>query len=302
METFDLWFGRVANGFTVLAALIAIAGVLWAVLGRAKLSVQIRSSGGPEPSLSLFLISIGSSPILNLQVGGGSLLRDGRSSHGGDFVNLAELNIERGFVLEVFDPSQTKFNSDPRENEFRFEIRPGEAAYVRISWKSPLFAWRRASQTYVWTPTDRYSGEGPRLLRGRREREFVSGIQRAWVEENVSATDGTSPPKAIPAADETFDGLLAASLFPSVVGFGASWQGELWESTNHLLDAFADKNSSRCQVLIVDVAAAPRLVDRFGLSTFPTFRTFIDGKQVASHDGLSSYRDVEKSFLEALHR
>lgn len=90
MDSFDVWFGRIANGLTILAAIIAIAGVVWAIRSRAKLGVRTLVSPGLVPNLTLVVTSDGSNPVRNLELIAATLTPHGFAMSGGDIATQSE--------------------------------------------------------------------------------------------------------------------------------------------------------------------------------------------------------------------
>lgn len=302
MENFLFWFGLVANAVTVLAGLIAIAGVVWAILGRARLSVTHSIGQWLAPSLTVAITSTGSNPVRDLEINAGTLDDNNFSVSGGDLGTRAALNRGEALTVVGYEPREYSFGSGPRNGEFRFEIRPGEGFYVNVQWRSPVFPWRRSSRTYSWPPTRRYSSEAPKELKGRNEIRFLKRTRDA-------ALDRTSPSfvarrranaQAIVATDESFDGLVAGHKGPVVVGFGPTWQGKGWEDVQRVLDAFAARYAPRVKVLVVNVDLCPALAVRYDNDVVPIFRVFVEGKVAKSHDGAPLLPELERKFAEYL--
>lgn len=296
MDSFDLWFGRIANGLTILAAVIAIAGVVWAVRSRARLRVRSMRSPGLVPSLTLIVTSDGSNPVRNLELIAGSLTPSGFSMSGGDIAKLSELGGGETLIVEAFDPRQNTFSSAPRPNERRWEISSDEGFYLQTRWQHPLLPWRRASRAYVWTTPRRFGDEDPEMLSGRAERAFLKRTQDPALNPTLPSFVAPTRLAATVATDETFDAIVSAYPGVTIVGFGPTWQGEHWLAVRRLLDVFAARNSKNVQVLIVNVDEAPALSSRFQTNIVPTFKALLQGKVVAERDGIASYRDLEETF------
>lgn len=296
IHSFDLWFGRVANTLTILAAFIAIAGVIWAIRSRARLSVLTTSWEMLTPQITFRIASVGSNPLRDIEVIGGQLTRDSFSTRGDGIARRAELARADVLVIDVTDPTETHHSSPPRNNEFRWDIRPDEGFYIQVTWRSPLFSWRRSSRTYVWSWLDRYGGQEPHVLKGRSEIDFLTNTRDP---KNDALSDVFSPTKKVeahPATDETFDDLLAAYRGITLVGFGPSWQGEHWMNVQRALTAYAAHHQGQVQVLTVTTDQTPRLSSEYDTNIVPTFKAFRDGVVVRTLDGLRSYKDLETTF------
>lgn len=296
MDSFDLWFGRIANGLTILAAVIAIAGVVWAVRSRARLGVRSMRSPGLVPSLTLIVTSDGSNPVRNLELIAGSLTPSGFSMVGGDVATLSELGSGETVLVEAFDPQQTTFSDGARPNERRWEISSDEGFYLQARWQHSLLPWRHASRTYAWTTPRRFGDEDPEMLHGRAERAFLKRTQDPALNPTLPSFIAPTREGATVATDETFDAIVSAYPGVTIVGFGQTWQGEHWFAVRRVLDVFAARNSRNVRVLIVNVDEAPALSSRFNTNIVPTFKALLDGKVVAERDGILSYRDLEATF------
>lgn len=290
-----LVFAFVANVITVVAGLVAILGVLWAVLGRAKLTVSTDVNPGLTPSLALRVSSTGSNPVHDVELAVGALDDNGFALWGDGAGRRPALNRGEALTVAAFGDGTTSYGSAPIEGEHRHQMKAGEGFYVTVQWRSPLFPWRRESRTYVWPPALRFASRQPTLLRWRAESRF---FERAHDPKNNSARPGFSrpkwaPPPATVATDATFDALVAEHKGPVLVGFGPAWQGQFWRDVQRMLHAFAANYASRVKVLIVTIEDCPDTASRYPSGTFPHFKVFRDGQVVASHDGAGSMPEVE---------
>ncbi|MGY1551402.1 thioredoxin family protein [Microbacterium sp. A588] len=302
MESFDTWFGRVANSLTILAAIIAIAGVVWAVRSRAKLKVTSSSWPSLVPSITFHISSDGSNPVRNLDVVGGQLTPHDFSMHGDAIVRRPELHRGEHVLVDVFDPAETHHSDPPRANEYRWEIHPDEGFYMQVRWQSPLFSWRQESRTYVWSTADRYALGSPQKLTGRAELRFLKRTQDFALNPTLSTF--SPPPRIVAqlATDHTFDALLSGYRGVSLVGLGPTWQGAHWLNVQRALSAFASKHAKQVQTLFVNTDESPGISSRYDVNVAPTFMAFSGGEIVATHDGLSSYQDLETTFVPLLAR
>src|SRR5664279_3785434 len=93
MQDFLFWFGLVANSITVLAGLIALAGVVWAFLGRARLVVTPHFFHPPlASSLTMAVTSVGSNPVRGRGLSVGLLDDNGFSMKGDGLPTRPTLN------------------------------------------------------------------------------------------------------------------------------------------------------------------------------------------------------------------
>jgi hypothetical protein len=292
---FMVGFGFVANVITVVAGLVAIAGVVWAILGRARLTIDAVVSPGPTPGLTVRISSTGSNPLHDIELAVGSLDDNGFAMWGDGAGKRSALNRGESLTVIAYEDGATSFGSPPFEGEHRHALKRGEGFYLNVQWRSPLFPWRRKSVTLSWPPALRFASRQPRALRGRAESTF---FQRAHDPRNNSERPGFTrpkwaPPRATVATDESFGALIAEHKGPVLVAFGAAWQGDFWSDTQLMLDAFAATYAPKTKVLIVTVEHCPVTASKFASSTFPHFKVFRGGTVVAAHDGAGSMLAVE---------
>lgn len=302
METFLFVFGIVANSITVLAGLIAIAGVIWAILGRAQLSVAPQFfQPSVAPHLTMGVSSVGSNPIRALEVNYGLLDDDGKSSKGGDLATRTALSRGETLTVMGYEPGEVSFGAPPREGEYRIEIKPGGGWYLNVQWQSALFPWRRSSRTYAWPPSRRFASEAPKELSGRKEIAFLKGTRTSFVAGgSVAIPARVSRTEAIVATDETFDELAARHKGPIFVAFGPTWQGKWWEDVKRVVDALAVKYGPRVCVLVVNTDECPALSARFETNEVPVFKILREGKVAKSYVGVHSLPDLEREFAAFL--
>ncbi len=303
MADFLFWFGLVANSITVIAGLIAIAGVVWAVFGRARLVVAPQFfSPSVAPNLTMGVTSVGSNPVRGLELSVGLLDENGFSMRGDGLPPRATLNRGETVTVMGYDPDETSFGSEPRDDEVRWAIRPGDGWFLTVQWQSPLFPWRRSSRTYAWPPARRFSCELPEELVGRREIRFLKRTRDGSL--NPLSPDFVTPLdvgiRAIVATDETFDELVAGHKGPVFVGFGPTWQGKWWEDVKRMLDAFAAKYAPRVKVLVVNTDECPSLAERFETNEVPVFKILLRGEVAKSHIGAHSFPELVHEFAKFL--
>lgn len=288
-------FGFVANVITVVAGLVAILGVVWAIRGRAKLTVSTDVNPGLMPSLVMRVSSTGSNPVQDVELAVGALDDNGFALWGDGAGRRSALNRGEALTVTAFDDEATSFGSPPLEGEHRHQMKPGEGFYVTVQWRSPLFPWRRKSRTYAWPPALRFASREPKLLKWQAESRF---FERAHDPKNNPARPGFtrpkwSPPPATVATDATFNTLVAEHKGPVLVGFGPAWQGQFWLDVQRMLHAFAANYAPHVRVLIVTVEDCPHSASKYTSGTFPHFKVFRNGQVVASHDGAGSMPEIE---------
>lgn len=295
MDGFIVGFGAVANVITVVAGLVAIAGVGWAILGRAKLSFRTAVNAGPNPSLTVSISSTGSNPVRDVELAVGALDDVGFSQWGGPACKRDALN--RGDTLTVIasESGATSLGSPRHDAEHRHPLEPGGGFYLNAQWRSPLFPWRRKSETLAWAPALRFASREPLRLKGRAESTFFT---RAHDPQNNPAQPGYVRPKWAPVrgtvvSDDTFDSEIINHRGPVLVGFGADWQAGFWLETQRLLDALAACYAPRVRVLIVTVERCPVTASRYPSTSLPHFKVFRKGAVVASHVGAGSVPTLE---------
>lgn len=252
--------------------------------------------------MTLEVISTGSNPVRDLVISAGTLDDNGYSRRGGPLGSRAALNRGESLSVVGYESGEHLFGSKPRNDEFRFEIRPGGGFYVNLQWRSPLFPWRRPSHTYAWPPIRRFASEVPEKLKGRNEISFLKRTRDPGL-------DSTSPSfvalqeadnRAIVTTDETFDSLVTCHRGPVMVGLGPTWQGKWWDDVKRVLDSFAARHAPRVRVLVVNVDECPVLAERYAADSLPVFKVLLRGEVTASHDGALALPELEREFAEYL--
>lgn len=192
MEEFIATLSLVANLVTVLAGVIALAGVLWASLSRAKLTVTPSIFPALTPQLTITVASTGSNPVHDLEVSGGALDNNGFSMWADRILHRPVLARGQWLTVAATGDNQSHQRSPVIESEYRHPMTRDEGAYLNFQWRSPLFPWRRSSVTYVWPPSLRFASRNPRRLTGRAESRF---FRRASDQQNNDSHLGFRPPK-----------------------------------------------------------------------------------------------------------
>lgn len=294
MNDFMFWFGLIANIITVIAGLIAIAGVAWAIAGRASLAFSVSVWPSLTPSLNIVATSSGSSAVRNATISYGAVDDNGFAMWGSGDPVSNPLNRGESLLLLAYEGGTTHFGSPARVDEFRVPLQRGDGMFVTVQWLSPLFPWRNESVTYAWPPRLRFAGAEPERLTGRKELRFLERTR----DPKLNPLAGGPPPKAYSqeATDATFDELVRAHQGVVVVGLAPSWQSEHWEDVQRMLEAFAAKHSPKVKVLTVTSDMNPRLNDQYVGDVVPHFVVLRGGQVVAEMDGASSMADLESHF------
>lgn len=291
MNDFMFWFGLIANIITVIAGLIAIAGVAWAIAGRPKLAFSVSVMASLTPSLNIVATSSGSSAVRNATISYGAVDDNGFAMWGSGDPVSNPLNRGESLLVQAFEAGTTDFGSPARADEFRVPLQRGDGFFVTVQWLSPLFPWRDESVTYVWPPRLRFASAEPERLTGRKQLRFLERTRDPKLNPH---TGGPSPKRySQKATDATFDELIHAHQGVVVVGLAPSWQGEHWEDVQRMLEAFAAKHSPNVKVLTVTSDENPRLNGQYVDDVVPHFVALRGGQVVATMDGASSMADLE---------
>lgn len=295
-ESFVLWFGMVANTVTVVAGLIAIGGVVWAIRGRARMSVASMVSPGLAPYLHLTVASTGAGPLRDVHLVVGTLDSNGFSMRGDTAARRSALTSVDAIQIIGYESTELTFASPARENEYRFIIEQDQGLYLTVQWNSPLFPWRRASRTYVWMPHQRFASEHPSELTGSAEAVFLKRTRDPALDPTLPGY--SAPPagrvNAMVATDDSFEESLRTHVGPVLVAVGAMWQGRWWQDVKRVLDLFAHKHSPKVRVIVVNIDQCPRLAERFEITTFPTFMVFKEQAVVGALEGTRSLPELEQ--------
>jgi hypothetical protein len=162
----DAWLGfsRAADVLTVVAAAIAILGVISAWLSRPRLTIH------PFISQSVLTVSIinsrGSRPAYNLDWIWEGLNDLGEARHGTGEPWQNALHPGEGRTLYLYPvDTQLDYATDPRDVTLP-HLLPDEGALVVFRWKHPVVTWVRAWAMLLWTRDAREASQPPELLRG----------------------------------------------------------------------------------------------------------------------------------------
>lgn len=298
MNDFMFWFSFVANVITILAGLIAIAGVGWAASSKAKLTFRTSVGASLTPTLNLVASSIGSNPVRNPTVSYGAVDDNGFSMWGTGEPVSNPLNRGASISVYAFDEATTHFGSPARPDEIRAPLKRGDGLFITFQWQSPLFPWLRKSVTYAWPPRLRFAGAQPARLTGRAEIKFLERTRDPKL--NLVSGGPTMTTYSQTATDGTFNAIVSAHSGAVVIGLAPSWQGEFWEDIQRMLNAFAAKYSPKVKVLTVTTDENPVLADHYTADVLPRFVVLRGGQLLATQDGASSMADLESAFIEHL--
>lgn len=302
MGEFIAVFSFIANIVTVLAGIIALAGVVWATLSRAKLTVTSWMIPGISPNLTVTVSSTGSNPVHNLELSVGALDDNGFSMWGDGAARRSVLSRGESVTVTAHEASTTSHLSQPSASEYRHEMARGEGFYLNVQWRSPLFPWRRLSSTYAWPPSLRFASRSPLRLTGRAESRFFTRTRNQSINPSMPGfiDPKWAPARATLATDESFHALISIHRGPVLVGFGSSFQGLWWEDVQRMLDAFAANYAPRIKVVTVVTNDCPEVSEKFSTGVFPHFKVFRAGSVVGFHDGAGSIVDLEVGLAEFL--
>jgi thioredoxin 1 len=85
--------------------------------------------------------------------------------------------------------------------------------------------------------------------------------------------------------DQTFDEEVLKAQEPVIVDFHAAWCGPC-KLLGPIIEKIADDYEGKVKVAKVDVAAAPRVVQRYNVANVPTVMVFDKGEQKAVRFGV----------------
>jgi thioredoxin 2 len=89
------------------------------------------------------------------------------------------------------------------------------------------------------------------------------------------------------AGDDDFAAVAEQATLPVIVGLWAPWCGHSW-AARMVLERVALARPGQVKVVEVDVAVAPRQVQRFAVRMVPTLLVLRAGRPVARHHGVLS--------------
>ncbi|TXK17428.1 hypothetical protein [Homoserinibacter sp. GY 40078] len=166
MSEADAWlaFSRAADILTVLAAAIAILGVLAAWLSRPRLTIHpfVDQSG-----LTVSIInSRGSRPAYNLDWVWEGLNDLGEARHGTGEPWQNSLHPGEGRTLYLYAVNTNLDHEADARDVTLPQLVPDEGALVVFRWRHPVLTWVRAWVMLRWTRTAREASKPPEVLRG----------------------------------------------------------------------------------------------------------------------------------------
>jgi len=107
----------------------------------------------------------------------------------------------------------------------------------------------------------------------------------------------TANANVIEVDDESFEREVIMSEVPVLVDFGAAWCGPC-KALAPIVSRVATEMAGRTKVVTVDMEAAPRASQRYGIRGVPTLVVFRKGEKTAQHVGATTREKV----LELLDR
>lgn len=163
VNAFDVAMTHLANWITIIAGMIAIAGIASAYLSRPRLEIRVVHFGNVTVTLSN---ARGGRPVKDVTVSQSIMDEQGHLLRGDGHLALVT-SLHRGEFaqIELHDPDDCVHMDPPREKEIRFDLRAGEIALVPITWQSSILPWTRSGRLVVWR-----HGSDPKTFRWSRAR------------------------------------------------------------------------------------------------------------------------------------
>lgn len=159
-------FGRAADVLTVIAAVVALAGLLWTWMVRPRLDVSVSYSDDYHVLISIRHAK-GAAPARYLSLGRVWLDASGRSKAGdASPLWLPELLPGAWQSITMFDPGRY-FQTPPPPPESSVELGADDGAVCYVSWQRPLVPWLRTGVAVSWLPSDRAAMRPPTVTKGR---------------------------------------------------------------------------------------------------------------------------------------
>lgn len=169
------WVAAVADWATLLAAAIAIVGVVSIWLARPRVAIDARDHGGGSGSVHVSHKK-GTAPIKALHYAIIGLDESGTPFFGDGLMLWVPELVEGGRALLRMDDSGDP-DGDQRPNvEHRAHLHNAPAILVGLSWQHAFVSWRRSYALVRWSRGD-VEDEGQRVV-------VVSGrrAKREWLE------------------------------------------------------------------------------------------------------------------------
>jgi thioredoxin 1 len=96
--------------------------------------------------------------------------------------------------------------------------------------------------------------------------------------------------------DANFETQVLAAKVPVLLDFTATWCPPC-RALDPILASLLEEADGRFLIGKIDVDANPEITGRYGVRSAPTLITFVDGKPVRSHIGLTSREKVRSMVL-----
>src|SRR5690625_724976 len=176
MGTFRDCFTVIAEISTVIAGIIATGGFVWSFRGRPAIEIDVNVDDTINPGLTFTIKSVGVNPVRDISVYVGSLNDTNSPTRGDGFDPV--VNLYRGEVLlfDIVDGDATDWYVQTAANVYQWGLYNYEGLYLTVRYRSPLFSWRTRSVTYVWDTLARVAGEDLKMLKGKKELDFLESI------------------------------------------------------------------------------------------------------------------------------
>ena len=161
------WFSSIADYATIVASVIAVAGVVAIWLSRPRVAVDVQVDNQNSASISVRHRK-GTAPIRSLHYALIGLNEAGESRYG-DGMGLWAPEIVEGSwaLLSLYDPAEVQWSGELRDFELRRDVTGEYGVLVGLSWQRPLLPWLRAYRTVIWPLTVRREGGPMQVISGR---------------------------------------------------------------------------------------------------------------------------------------
>jgi len=156
-----------ADWLTIVAAVIAIAGIASAYWSRPRVLVTA-TNWGAESATIIVRNAAGTASIRDLLTAKGMLDEQGhRTTWDGSEDWTPAVGPNQQVVLELSDRSDPGPNQrEPRADEFFHDIGAQGGFIMDVSWRAPLVPWLSKTIAVLWTNDSRRAGLAPVVLLG----------------------------------------------------------------------------------------------------------------------------------------
>lgn len=279
----------VADLITILAGIIAVGGIIWALLARSRLAIHSTLEDQLIPQLTLRFDSIGGNPVRDITIQLGKYLNNGTVTAGDGWNAVSHLYRGDSLTIFTFAPDSTTFGSEPDANEFRLPLSDDEGVFAHAQWQSSIFPWTRSSALYMWPTELRYTCQLPRPLRYRKKRQalrdlaknrgFTPSVGRRHTPSQDHALTVINASEAMPLANQQ---LPTLAVFTHIGNEGGIAQ-------RRVLELFASQNATQMSTVLVDMSVGSRLIDEFNVSVIPTLIILRDDTALRRETGYHSF-------------